>query len=197
MKVIIAPLEGLFFKDNINLVILSIIFFTLCIIWRKSYRYRKHRRKQISASKVIEKINSIDNFPQKIGYLRKIDPFVFEELLLSAFSSQGYKIKRNKKYTGDGGIDGVFYVGERKVLVQAKRYKGFVSTQHIKDIENIAKIRNCYAVFCHTGKTHRCTLDLYRNHDRLIIISGEKLIDLISNHQSISDLINRRYKLEL
>jgi len=40
-----------------------------------------------------------------IAYLRKIDPYVFEELLLEALLSKGFKITRNKRYSGDGGID--------------------------------------------------------------------------------------------
>ncbi|WP_228283320.1 hypothetical protein [Klebsiella pneumoniae] len=34
-------------------------------------------------------IKTLPGFPQKINYLRKIDPFVFEELLLEGFEAHG------------------------------------------------------------------------------------------------------------
>ncbi|MEX6059375.1 restriction endonuclease [Enterobacter hormaechei] len=48
----------------------------------------------------------VAGLPTKINYLRKIDPFVFEELLLEGFEAHGFRTIRNKRYTGDGGIDG-------------------------------------------------------------------------------------------
>ncbi len=41
----------------------------------------------------------VAGFPQKINYLRKIDPFVFEELLLEGFEAHGFRTIRNKRYT--------------------------------------------------------------------------------------------------
>lgn len=55
---------------------------------------------------MIDKINTFPHFGQKIAYLRKIDPFVFEELLLEGFERRGFEVIRNRRYTGDGGIDG-------------------------------------------------------------------------------------------
>ncbi|MGS6531656.1 restriction endonuclease, partial [Enterobacter hormaechei] len=43
---------------------------------------------------------------QIINYLRKIDAFVFEELLLEGFEAHGFRTMRIKRYSGDGGIDG-------------------------------------------------------------------------------------------
>ncbi|WP_192840691.1 restriction endonuclease, partial [Enterobacter hormaechei] len=47
-----------------------------------------------------------------MNYLRKIDPFVFEELLLEGFEAHGFRTIRNKRYTGDGGIDGQVIIGK-------------------------------------------------------------------------------------
>ncbi len=46
----------------------------------------------------------VPHFGQKIAYLRKIDPFVFEELLLEGFERRGFEVIRNRRYTGDGGL---------------------------------------------------------------------------------------------
>src|SRR3546814_1079086 len=58
---------------------------------RTSVRARRHRRKRRQAQKAIAKINAFEHPGQRIAYLRKIDPFAFEELLLDAFERQGYE----------------------------------------------------------------------------------------------------------
>ncbi|HIG4575661.1 TPA: restriction endonuclease, partial [Klebsiella pneumoniae] len=85
-------------------------------------RRRRHERKQASAVRVIDKINTFPHFGQKIAYLRKIDPFVFEELLLEGFERRGFEVIRNRRYTGDGGIDGRVKIDGQTWLIQAKRY---------------------------------------------------------------------------
>lgn len=155
-------------------IVLFAIFF-----FRRSVRHRRHIRKQQTARRVLERIKTLPGFPQKISYLRKIDPFVFEELLLHTFEDAGFRITRNERYTGDGGIDGQFFVSGRRVLIQAKRYSSWVSTAHIQQLDALAKKEGSYAVFCHTGKTRKQTLETYKGHQRVMIISGEALINLI------------------
>lgn len=167
------------------IVIVAVLLALVSTYYQATTKRRRHKRKQKTAHRVIAKLNTFPDFPRKIAYLRKIDPFVFEELLLHSFEAQGFKVVRNRSYTGDGGIDGVFYLNEEKFLIQAKRYKGLVSTNHIHTINAMAVNQGCYAVFCHTGKTPKTTLDFYRKHDSTLIISGEKLLNLISNCDSI------------
>lgn len=47
-----------------------------------------------------------DKLPLVIGSLRRISPYVFEELLLSCCQDQGWQICRNFRYSCDGGNDG-------------------------------------------------------------------------------------------
>lgn len=92
-------------------------------------------------------------FPQKIDYLRKIDPFVFEELLLEGFEAHGFRTIRNKRYTGDGGIDGQVIIGKYRYLIQAKRYRGHIALQHVQEFEKLLKRHNFVAVcFAIPGK---------------------------------------------
>ncbi|HCJ0405636.1 TPA: restriction endonuclease, partial [Klebsiella variicola] len=90
-------------------------------------RRRRHERKQSSAVRVIDKINTFPHFGQKIAYLRKIDPFVFEELLLEGFERRGFEVIRNRRYTGDGGIDGRVKIDGQTWLIQAKRYTSYIA----------------------------------------------------------------------
>ena len=55
-------------------------------------------------------------------YLRKINPYVFEELLLLAFERRGMRVIRNSRYSGDGGLDGQVLIDGERWLIQAKRY---------------------------------------------------------------------------
>lgn len=163
------------------IVLLGTLFF------RRSVRHRRHKLKQQSARRVLERIKTLPGFPQKISYLRKIDPFVFEELLLHAFADAGFKITRNAKYTGDGGIDGRFCVDGRNFLIQAKRYSSWVSTAHIQQLDMLAKREGSLAVFCHTGKTRKQTLDAFKAHKRVMIISGEALISLVEGDTRLAN----------
>lgn len=88
----------------IGLAIL-LMFFIYALCFRKK---NNHDRKRLSAEKIIEVINSIDHPAQKIAYLRKVDPYAFEELIMTLLQRKGFVIGRNKRYSGDGGLDGRF-----------------------------------------------------------------------------------------
>ena len=92
-------------------ILVALLVVMVFIIWlclpKKSYKERCHRRKINNAKKVLktfERFTGDYRNAQIITYLRKIDPYVFEELLLEAFEIKGYIIKRNKSYSYDGGM---------------------------------------------------------------------------------------------
>lgn len=113
-----------------------------------------------------------------IAYLRKIDPYVFEELLLEALLSKGFQITRNKRYSGDGGIDGKAVYKEQLYFIQAKRYKKYVSAQQLDKFEKVVGKEK--GLFIHTGKTGQCTYEKYK-HSNIDIVSGQRLIKLLLN----------------
>lgn len=176
------------FLHNIKLTVLiliSIIVFILIKLFLKiDYKSKRHKRKIITADKIILKLNGFTGVyknQQILAYLRKIDPYVFEELLLSAFAMKGFKIIRNKSYSGDGGIDGMIINNECLFLIQAKRYSSFVKREHIKDFELLITEKNAVGgYFIHTGRTAVKSHLEYKNSS-IQIISGQKLIDLILN----------------
>ncbi|WP_407263626.1 restriction endonuclease [Klebsiella pneumoniae] len=122
----------------------------------------------------------------KINYLRKIDPFVFEELLLEGFEAHGFRTIRNKRYTGDGGIDGRVIIGKYRYLIQAKRYRGHIALQHVQEFEKLLKRHNCRGSFCHTGKTGAGSKSVSIASERMEIISGQRLIDLLTPGSSFT-----------
>lgn len=178
-------------KDN-NFVIFNpentteylMIFFVFIVLigflYRKTFKGR-HARNIATAKRVISKLATIEGEyaePKIINYLKKINPFVFEELLLDAFQLKGYKIRRNKRYTGDGGIDGtIFNPQGEKILIQAKRYQNAISSRHVDDFSKLViRTGAKTGFFVHTGRTPKL---LFGRHSNVEIISGNKLVSLV------------------
>ena len=161
---------------NIALLVLVAIILSInySLIKRFSPRYRV-----FVANRTLRKMRCLNLKPMElITYLRKIDPFVFEEMILSVFKEMGYKIKRNKKYTGDGGTDGQVWINRQHHHIQAKRYSSYINKQHMLEFIQLNKEKKTTGLFIHTGKTGKETKLLAKNNG-VEIISGEKLYSFI------------------
>ena len=169
----------------ITVTILLIFGFILYKIFQSKEKESHQWRKQ-SAKNIFKKLKTMEHDGQMIAYLRKIDHFVFEELLLLAVEQNlNCKAIHNNKYTGDGGVDGRFYLFDNKnnkklYLVQAKRYKSHIDNQDILKFSSLVKNEDAeLGLFIHTGKSgsqsRRNTL--YCNNVK--IISSDKLCKLI------------------
>lgn len=156
-----------------------IIFFILLVLINSaaSFIKIKHLKKIKQAKNVYKNINKIQNENQGwlFSYLRKIDPFVFEELILLSFKKHGFKIKRNKKYTHDGGIDGRVKRNGQKYLIQAKRYSEYINIEHVREFIKVCRYNRMNGYFIHTGKTGAEVKELLKQNPQIKIISGEKL----------------------
>ncbi len=108
--------------------------------------------------------------------MRKMSPYAFEELVLLAFESQGYKVRRNQAYSHDGGIDGQVKVRSKWYLIQSKRYSNYINANHVKAFDDLCKKRKTKGYFIHTGKTGSLSKS-YTN--RSVIISGDRLLKLL------------------
>ena len=172
----------LFSSDSFSFTYLDLLLFALVLLvifFSKRLYFSRHKHNIKKAKKILKKINTIENQGAIISYLRKIDPFVFEELLLEAFKNKEYQIKRNKRYTGDGGIDGQVMKNGNTYLVQAKRYSSYVDPKHLEEFSQIIRRRRSEkGFFIHTGKTGKSNFSKFSN---VKIISGESLIRLLKN----------------
>lgn len=167
--------------DTYHLVKASSIAALFIIIFfrRRRVKSRKHYSNVKKSKFVLNKIREIKNPSQVMNYLRKIDPFVFEELILTALEADGFKVVRNDRYTGDGGIDGKVFLGKDLYYIQAKRYPGKVVTSHIVDFENIVIRDGVKGLFIHTGSTPLPGKDFAKRSNHIEIISGKKLLKLL------------------
>ena len=112
-------------------------------------------------------------------FLKQVDPFVFEELLLLSLKFRGIKVIHNKRYTGDGGIDGIILLGNKRYAIQAKRYTSYITASHVNDFKTALINKGCSGgFFIHCGKSGKA---LYSHLDSSIhLISGSNLHQLLT-----------------
>ena len=99
---------------------------------------KKHQQYIRLAALVLEQLRDGEvQLPKALGILRKMNPYAFEELLLTCCHEQGWEIERNFKYSNDGGLNGRVTIAGRLYLIQAKRYRGYINPQHIRDFHRV------------------------------------------------------------
>jgi restriction system protein len=147
---------------------------------RVRLKSKKHQRYIRLAELVLEQLRSSEVQLQKaLGILRKMNPYAFEELLLTCCQDQSWEIERNFKYSGDGGIDGRLTIAGRLYLIQAKRYRGYISPKHIRDFYQVIQGEKAMGgFFIHTGKTGEMSKELLREY-RISLLSGQRLVNFV------------------
>lgn len=161
--------------------------------------YRKFRHKRFIKqarrvhSKLVEISRESNHEPRIIGYTRKINPFVFEELILSAIEDSNVRITRNTRYTGDGGIDGIFHLKLGSVLIQCKRYSSHINPQHVEDLTlKVREGKHHLGIFVHTGKTGDKSKLIINEAKNVVFVSGSNLVKVLLGTKHIQELINEK-----
>ena len=175
-------------KMNAGSKVFWLIYFLVCavIFFLRSIKGAKHFRTIQTAKRIYKRINAIQNGNSGwlLSYLRKIDPFVFEELILLAFKKKGFRIKRNKRYTHDGGIDGKCIRHGETFIIQAKRYSDYIKEEHVRQFIKVCHSHKKRGYFIHTGKTGNETKELIRLNPQIKLLSGESLYSLFLQNTS-------------
>lgn len=108
-----------------------------------------------------------------------MNPYAFEELLLTCCSEQGWDIERNFKYTGDGGLDGRVMITGKLYLIGAKRYSGYINPKHIRDFDQVIVREEAVGeFFMPSGKTGELANQLLRKCQISLILSLLKIYNL-------------------
>ncbi len=149
---------------------------------RETASRRRHRRYQATAMRVLARLPLLGGDGQRLAYLRKINPYVFEELLLLAFERQGYAVIHNTAYSGDGGLDGQVIIEGKTYLIQAKRYGRTITPSHITSFGALLRHHHCQGFFIHTGRTGQLSHALLQNHPHIHLVSGQKLLALLAGN---------------
>lgn len=151
-----------------------------CLLRPRSATKRRHSRRLRSADNVRNLLAGGTLLPaQAVSYLRKVNPYTFEELVLDGFFRDGYKVKRNKRYSGDGGIDGRASKDGEEYLVQSKRYRGYISRQHVEDFSRVCTRERLKGFFVHTGKTGDASWETAGTFGNVDIVSGDRMLRLV------------------
>lgn len=140
----------------------------------------RHRRYRQTAERILTRLPQLASDGARLNYLRRINPYVFEELLLLALEDQGLKVIRNPSYSGDGGLDGQVFIAGERWLIQAKRYSRSISPQHVRDFGELLARENCCGFFIHTGRTGRKSHDGLQMYPQVRLVSGQRLLNLLA-----------------
>lgn len=162
------------------LFLLLAVFVATGFSRRAGARVRRHRRYRQTAERVLTRLPQLASDGARLNYLRRINPYVFEELLLLALENQGLKVIRNPSYSGDGGSDGQVLIDGKRWLIQAKRYSRSISPQHVRDFGELLACENCCGFFIHTGRTGRKSRDDLQTYPQVRLVSGQRLLNLLA-----------------
>ncbi len=155
----------------------------LALIYRHARVPVRHRWRRRQARIMCKQMRGPDrNQPATLFYarLRAMDPLAFEELLLEAFEQRGNPVIRNRRYTGDGGVDGEVIVEGVRFLIQAKRYRETIRPEHVRAFAALCVSRGRRGLFIHTGRTGSASLDALAAAPGVEIISGNNLLELLT-----------------
>lgn len=174
--------------DSNYTILLPIFWRSLQMVFKLANLFRLrgmtgHHANQRQARRVLRAVRGFDE-PGKAGrclcYLRKVDPLVFEEVVMSAFEDAGFPVLRSRSYSGDGGVDGAFWSPQLGWLaVQVKRYRAHIDRQHVRDFGEAMRLRGFDGgLFVHTG---RSGAGVYPEliEGGLCLLSGQRLVDLV------------------
>lgn len=148
---------------------------------------RTHTKSVRSGERALSKISGFTGehrAARAFTYLRLVQSCVFEEMTLSALEKGGRLVRRNKRYTGDGGEDGRFYEpGVGWIVIQCKRYKSYVSAKDVHAFGALIKKTGCAGgIFVHCGKTGELSWSHAAVEEcRISIVSGQAMLNLLIN----------------
>lgn len=120
---------------------------------------------------------------KKLYYqLRSMDPLEFEELVLECLFRLGNHIRRNRRYSGDGGLDGQVFLQGAWAPIQCKRYRDTIRPEHVADFARLLeKRRSRIGLFVHTGRTGQGSRDhASAASNQIIFVSGDRLCRLLA-----------------
>jgi restriction system protein len=162
--------------------------------WRRRLN-QLHRRNVRRSRALLKRLRSGLFQPgQMIVYLRKIDPLLFEELVLTAFENSGAPVIRNRRYSGDHGVDGRFWWRHKLVLTQCKRYQGEIHPEHVSAFARAVRREQASAgLFVHTGRTGFASYCALRAAGRsVVLVSGGRLVSLLLGRLDLDELLGTR-----
>jgi restriction system protein len=179
---LLSPYCGTFVLVAAGVMVLLLLGFS-----RRTVSQRRHHRYRKKAARALLRLPQLRDEAARMVWLRRMNPYVFEEMLLTALSRQGLRIRRNTRYSGDGGADGQVWINGQRWLIQAKRYSAAISAAHVCAFGQLAEREGCPGLFVHSGRTGESSREVFRRYDNIILISGQRLLWLLSGDRRWMD----------
>lgn len=119
--------------------------------------------------------------------LKDIDPYYFEKVILILLKKMGYGDFVETAKSGDGGIDGIINedkLGLEKIYIQAKRYnENKVREKEIRNFIGAMSGDTTKGIFVTTSTFDESATQKVREaHHKIILIDGNKLVDLMHQY---------------
>jgi restriction system protein len=144
-----------------------------------------HRRRIGASRRVLSTLRSFTGeagHARAMVYLRTVDPVTYEEIILSSLEDAGALVLRNRRYTGDGGIDGRCWFpgcGWRTVAIQCKRYSASVTPAHAAAFcAPVRRRGHVGGLYVHCGRTGPASYQALRGSP-VALINGQRLLQLV------------------
>ena len=154
---------------------------------------RRHKRNVATSRQVLQLLSSFGHEGAVINYLRKVDPYVVEEVVLSLFEARGFFVLRNVSYSGDGGLDGRFWwPGVGWHAIQCKRYASAINPAHARAFQFMVQLDYRGGVFVHTGRTGDQSQEALAPAG-LYLLSGSTLTRCIKGECPLTLMANRKH----
>jgi restriction system protein len=181
------------FENFINILLEKIIPFLIVnweyslgcllvfLLLRRTTNKTRHQFNIWVASKHLAKLKNMNDVQQRFRFCRRINEYIFEEMVLTAFKKAGYKIRRSKRYSGDGGKDGEVYINGDWAFIQTKRYKGHIKKIHVISFRQLCEKKRVKGFFVHSGRTSKNTWKELGGNVQMV--SGSRLINLLVNNK--------------
>lgn len=158
-------------------IFMPAVIIILSLLISRALRPRKKEKWRIRSAKKwlkdfrsnADKYNSL----QRFNYIRKVDHFLWEYILMRCFEERGYSIIYTP-LTRDGGSDGFVTINGEFIVIQAKRYKGRIAKADVVKLNNLVKSNKRFkkGLFIHTGKSSDPIIEYFHANEKLEQISG-------------------------
>ena len=172
----------------------------------KSYKKQQHSKTDQKTNQAIkENDKNIENFSPTelieqgisqinnqvqinlLEILKKLEPFLFEKIVLEVLKKMGYGDYKETSKTKDGGIDGIVNqdkLGLEKIYIQSKRYdKNKITEVEIRNFIGAMSGDTNKGIFVTTSSFAQNAIEKANNaHHKIILVDGEKLITLMMQY---------------
>lgn len=142
--------------------------------------HKRHRGWEKEAGAVLKKLqrSSLAD-EQERALLQSMTAYGFEYLITEGFKGKGSRIRKLRRVSGDGGIDGMVELSGRWHLIQAKRYASPVSTGTLSEFQQVCVDKRMPGLFVATSGFTEPAKKFAMQSGRLTLMDGARLIETL------------------